>query len=60
MYLGAIVDTNSAGLSTPFDDAVQAADHAFGGQREVDLDAQTSTVEVVRLIQQPECPAIAQ
>ena len=57
---GAIVNTNGAGLSTPFNDAVQAPDDPLGGQGKVDLDAQSFTVEVVQHVQQPELAAVTQ
>lgn len=40
----AVVTFDRQGLSAPFDDLVQGADDSFGGQREVDLDAQSFTV----------------
>ena len=57
---GTIVDPNGARLATPFDDAIQTADDTFGGKREVDLDAEALTIEIVQNVQQPECSAIPQ
>ena len=56
----AIINTNSAGLAAPFDDPVQAADDAFGWQREVHLDAQTLAVEIVQHVQEPKCTSVAE
>jgi len=56
----AIADPCGAGLAASFDDAVQTADDAFGGQREVDFDTQTFAIEIIRHVQQPECPAVTQ
>jgi hypothetical protein len=55
---GAVVDPYGAGLAAPFDDAVEAPYDALGWQREVDLDPQAFSIEVVQHVQQPECPAI--
>lgn len=54
----AIVESDRRGLSAPFDDLVQGADDPLGGQREVDLDAQSFTVEIVQHVQQPELPPV--
>ena len=58
--LRAIVAPDCARFAAPFDDAVQAADDPLCGQREVNLDPQTLTVEVVQDIQQPKSPAVAE
>ena len=58
---GAIINANARRHAAPFDDPVQAADHAFGRQRKVDLNAKTAktfAIEVIQHIQQPERPAI--
>jgi hypothetical protein len=46
----AVVDTNGEGLSSPLDDTVQRACHPLRRQREVRLDAQPFTVEVIQNI----------
>lgn len=55
----AIVHTNSARFSAPFDDTFQAPDDPFGWQGKVDLDAQSFAVEVVKHVQQSERSSIA-
>jgi hypothetical protein len=55
-YSGPLSTLIVQGLAAPFDDLVQATDDPFGGQREVNLDAQAFAVEVVQHIQQPELP----
>lgn len=57
---GAVVDPDRQGLAAPFDDLVQGPDHPFGGQREIDLDAQALAVEVVQHVQQPELPPVGE
>ena len=59
MYSGPLSTLIVPGFSAPFDDAVQAADDPFGGQREVHLDPQPFSVEVVQHIQQPKSTAVA-
>jgi len=54
----AVIHTNSAGLSPPFDDPIKAPDHTLSRQGKVDLYAQPFAVEVVQHVQQPKCPAI--
>ena len=44
----AIINPDGAWLAAPFDDAIMAPDDAFGGQREIHLDAQPFAVEVVQ------------
>ena len=46
--------------AAPFDDLVQRPDHALSREREVDLNAQPLTVEVVQHAQKPEFAAIRQ
>ena len=48
----AVVAPDRNWLSAPFNDPVERAYHAFGRQREVDLDSQTFAVEVVDHIEQ--------
>ena len=57
---GSVVDSDSAGLAAPLDHPVQTADDAFGGQREVDLDAQSFAVKIIQNVQQPERTAVTQ
>jgi hypothetical protein len=56
---GAVVDPYGARLAAPLDNPIKAADDTFGGQREIDLDAQAFAVEVVENIQQSKSTAIA-
>ena len=56
----AVVHPNGAGLAAPFDDPVQAANDTFGGPRDVDLNAQACTGEVVQHVQQPKRAAISE
>ena len=57
---GAIVHPNGVGLAAPLDDAVQAVNYPPCGQREVHLDPQPFSVEVVQDIQQPKSTAVAE
>jgi len=50
---GAVINPYSGGFAAPFDDPVQAADDAFGGQGEIDLDPGPLAVKVVEHVQQP-------
>jgi len=45
-------------LAAPFDDAVKRSDHAFGWQREIDLDAETLAIVVVDHVEQADTAAI--
>jgi hypothetical protein len=56
----AVIHPFGAGLAAPFDDPIQAADHAPGGKRKVYPDPQTVAVEVVRHVHQPERPTLPQ
>jgi len=55
-----VVDPDRLWCATPFDDPVQGPDNPLGGQREVDLDAQAFTVEVVQNVQQAELATVSQ
>lgn len=55
-----VVTSNGGGLTPPFDDLLQNANHPLGGQREIDFDAQCFPVEVVDHIQQPEASTISE
>jgi len=58
--LRSVVDLYGAWLAAPLDDPIEASGDAFGGQREVDLNAQAFPVEVVQHVQQPERTTITQ
>ena len=54
----AIVDADRPWFAPPLNDVVQAADDPLCRQGKVHLDAQTSAVEVVQQVQQPERAAV--
>ena len=44
----AVINPNNQRPASPSDDLSQAAHHPFGGQREVHLDAQAFTIEIIQ------------
>ncbi|EDM33276.1 hypothetical protein RTM1035_14867 [Roseovarius sp. TM1035] len=56
---GAVVDPDRPGLSAPFYDPVQTTDDPFCRKREINLDPQSLTVEVIQYVQKPERTSIA-
>jgi len=55
-----IVDAYAHWLSAPFDDLVKRANNPGSRKGEVDFDAETFTVEVIKDIQRPEGAAVAE
>jgi hypothetical protein len=58
--LRAVVTTQPSRFATPFDNLIQRLDHAYRRQREVGLNAQSLTVEVIQHIEQSERTTICQ
>ena len=55
-----VVTTYDLWLSSPGNDLLEGANHAFGWQGEIDFDPQGFAVEVINDIEQPEVSAILQ
>jgi len=53
-----IVTSNRMRLPAPGDDLAQDPDYPLRGQREVNLDAQSLTVEIIYYVAQPEASAV--
>jgi len=54
----AVVAADRVWFATPFDNPVQRSDDAFGWQREVDLDAQAFTIEVIDDVEQADAASV--
>jgi hypothetical protein len=50
----AVIAADGFRFAAPFDDLVERTNHAFGWQREVDLDPETLAVEIIDDVEQPD------
>jgi hypothetical protein len=56
----AVVDPYGAGFAAPFYNSVKTSDDPLGRQREVDLEIQHLTVEIVQYVQAPKYTSVAE